>query len=153
MKKTTNYQLNQWEKDDRIQMEDFNSDNMKVEQALAAQAETQREMAAALANCGNCRVVYGSYTGTGTYGADNPNTLTLDFAPQIIFISALTATTYSVAMQGHEHIAATGSSKDCVLTWSGNTVSWYYNGSAALVDEAAAQLNSKGTTYSFFAFG
>ena len=36
MKQTQNYQLNQWEKTDRIQMEDFNGDNAKIEAALAA---------------------------------------------------------------------------------------------------------------------
>ena len=34
MKKTTNYQLNQWEKSDRIMMEDFNADNRNIEAAL-----------------------------------------------------------------------------------------------------------------------
>ena len=36
MTKTTNYQLNQWEKTDRIMMEDFNADNEKIEAALTA---------------------------------------------------------------------------------------------------------------------
>ena len=36
MTKTTNYQLNQWEKEDRIQMEDFNADNEKIDTALTA---------------------------------------------------------------------------------------------------------------------
>ena len=36
MKKTTNYQLNQWEKTDRIMMDDFNTDNAKLETALTA---------------------------------------------------------------------------------------------------------------------
>lgn len=35
MKQTSNYQLNQWEMTDRIQMEDFNRDNEKVDAALA----------------------------------------------------------------------------------------------------------------------
>lgn len=35
MKQTQNYQLNQWEMTDRIQMEDFNADNAKVDAALA----------------------------------------------------------------------------------------------------------------------
>jgi len=34
MKKTTNYQLNQWEMTDRIQMADFNHDNEKIDAAL-----------------------------------------------------------------------------------------------------------------------
>ena len=36
MKQTSNYQLNQWEKTDRILMEDFNGDNAKVDAALKA---------------------------------------------------------------------------------------------------------------------
>ena len=35
MKKTTNYQLNQWAKTDRIMMDDFNADNQKLDAALA----------------------------------------------------------------------------------------------------------------------
>ena len=38
MNKTPNYQLNQWDKSDRIQMEDFNADNAKIEAALAQEA-------------------------------------------------------------------------------------------------------------------
>lgn len=38
MQQTEHYQLNQWELDDRIQMEDFNHDNQNIEAALAAQA-------------------------------------------------------------------------------------------------------------------
>jgi len=38
MKQTEKYQLNQWEKTDRIQMEDFNNDNAKIETALTEQA-------------------------------------------------------------------------------------------------------------------
>ena len=34
MKKTTNYQLNQWAKTDRILMDDFNADNAKLDAAL-----------------------------------------------------------------------------------------------------------------------
>ena len=39
MQKTANYQLNQWVKSDRIQMEDFNSDNAKIDAALKSNAE------------------------------------------------------------------------------------------------------------------
>lgn len=38
MNKTPNYQLNQWDKSDRIRMEDFNADNAKIEAALAQEA-------------------------------------------------------------------------------------------------------------------
>ena len=36
---TTNYQLSQWETTDRILMEDFNSDNVKIDAALKSQAD------------------------------------------------------------------------------------------------------------------
>ena len=35
MRETSNYKLNQWDKTDRIEMEDFNADNAKIEAALA----------------------------------------------------------------------------------------------------------------------
>ena len=44
MKQTSNFQLNQWEKTDRIQMEDFNADNLKTDAALAAE-RTARQTA------------------------------------------------------------------------------------------------------------
>ena len=40
MNQTANYQLCQWDPTDRILMEDFNSDNSKVDAALKAQADT-----------------------------------------------------------------------------------------------------------------
>ena len=36
MNKTTNYQLNQWVKSDRVLMEDFNADNAKIDAAIKA---------------------------------------------------------------------------------------------------------------------
>ena len=39
MTKTTNYQLNQWAKSDRIMMDDFNADNQKIDAALKAVAD------------------------------------------------------------------------------------------------------------------
>ena len=36
MRETSNYKLNQWDKTDRIMMEDFNSDNQKIDEAIKA---------------------------------------------------------------------------------------------------------------------
>lgn len=47
MAETGNYQLNQWEKTDRIQMEDFNADNAKIEAALAAEKQARENADAA----------------------------------------------------------------------------------------------------------
>ena len=40
MTKTTNYQLNQWAKSDRVMMDDFNADNATLDAALKANADT-----------------------------------------------------------------------------------------------------------------
>lgn len=57
MQQTEHYQLNQWERTDRIQMEDFNNNNLKIEAAL--------EGVTALCNC---QVYVLPYTGTGEKG-------------------------------------------------------------------------------------
>ena len=84
MTKTTNYQLNQWAKPDRVMMDDFNADNAKIDAALKANADAIAETAAA---CGNCRIVYGSYVGNGQYGSSNPKTLTFDGTPLFVALS------------------------------------------------------------------
>ena len=39
---------------------------------------------------GNVRIATGSYTGTGTYGVDNPTTITFPFTPLIVLLSHTT---------------------------------------------------------------
>ena len=39
MNKTANFQLTQWEKTDRIMMEDFNRDNAAIDAALKSNAD------------------------------------------------------------------------------------------------------------------
>lgn len=47
MRETSNYKLSQWDKTDRIQMEDFNSDNSKIDAALAAEKQARENADAA----------------------------------------------------------------------------------------------------------
>ena len=81
MKQTSHFQLNQYEASDRILHGDFNNDNQKIDAALAAG--------------GNCRVAAGSYTGTGTYGQNNPCSLTFDFKPLLVFLDTGVMDPYS----------------------------------------------------------
>ena len=67
--KTANFQLTQWEKTDRIMMEDFNRDNAAIDTALKGNADGVAALQTALASCG-------TYTGTGKFGKDNPYQLT-----------------------------------------------------------------------------
>ena len=66
MTKTTNSQLNQWAKSDRLRMDDSHADNQKIDAALAAKS----------------RVACGVYTGDGT----TSRTIDLDFTPNAVLV-------------------------------------------------------------------
>ena len=93
MQKTEHYQLNKWEKEDRIQMERFNEDNAAIDAALKAldtkinaQTESLTALTAALALRGNCQMVTGSYKGTADYGTESSRTLSFQSKPLLVFI-------------------------------------------------------------------
>lgn len=76
MNQTSNYQLNQWDPEDRILRTDFNEDNAKLDAALKAnasaissEASTRSSAVNTLTNKlnkkGNCRVEIMTYVGTG----------------------------------------------------------------------------------------
>ena len=74
MQQTEHYKLNQWERTDRIQMEDFNNNNLKIEAALDG-----------VKTLCNCQVYLLPYTGTGESG---PITHTFPHRPMFIMILA-----------------------------------------------------------------
>jgi len=151
MNQTEQFQLNQWEKNDRIMMEDFNADNAKTEQVLADHSATLAEHAAALAACGNCRIVYGSYAGNGKYGSDNQNSLSFDLPPIFVMVipdyyvnntdavrlNLLKNVPYSIGCPENSGYLNT-------VSWSGNRVQWYGASSHG-------QFNSTSYTYYYFA--
>jgi len=68
MNQTTNFGLNQWNSTDRIQMEDFNADNAKIDAALKSlQVE---------------HVYTGSFVGNGVTG----RTISLPFTPKFLIV-------------------------------------------------------------------
>lgn len=112
----------------------------------------------ALANA-KAKIATGSYTGTGTYGSSNPNSLTFVFEPKFIFITAY-ATAYTNVIQamlarGQDRLVYSSVSNNggssytnkSTLTWSGNTVTWYNTNSES------GQLNSSSYTYYYIAIG
>ena len=104
MTKTTNYQLNQWAKSDRIMMDDFNSDNQKIDAALKAAFDSTR-------------IVHGSYVGDGTTDRVVP----LEFAPKFMILmghiydksilAILTAEVFAYSGGGESFVGAAGSSE------------------------------------------
>ena len=141
MAETGNYQLKQWESTDRILMEDFNADNAKVDQALGA-------LAATVAGCGNCNVVYGSYVGTGTYQSANPCTLTFDGQPLLVAIFANVQGFDQLFMMqgsGFSFSDPHNTASKVTVTWSDNSVSWYSSGGTN------CQMNKSDVTYYYVA--
>ena len=93
---TPNYGLSQWSKSDRIQMEDFNADNAKIDAALKVHGGTLAAHAAQLAKLGNCQVWTTTYKGTGTVGPDHPTSLTFPKRPVFAMIDSGSGKPWSI---------------------------------------------------------
>ena len=151
MNKTANFQLTQWEKTDRILMEDFNRDNAAIDTALKGNADGVAALQTALASCGNCKIVYGTYTGTGKYGKDSPNKLTFIGKPILVIVQAQSNTSmydqHLRLMRGCSWAVGdhSNSSYKNTVGWGDTYVSWYGS-------KAATQFNTQSIVYNYIAF-
>lgn len=136
MKKTTNYQLNQWDKTDRIQMEDFNADNAMLEQVLMELATRTNSLERTCASLGNCAVYTETYAGTGKTGAVSR---TFPGKPMMIMVGSTTGYQFT-ACRGMETVYPHYSNGMVTisLTWEDNSVSWIGN-------SASNSMNGSGT--------
>lgn len=114
-------------------------------------------------SCPTLNIEYGSYVGTGTYGADNPTSLTFSFEPKFIYIATASSTRknsndfYSTIygskrlflIYGNEETtyANNDSFSKVSASWDGTTVNW---SSDIGVDQ---QMNGLETTYRYMAIG
>lgn len=146
MNKTANFQLTQWEKTDRIMMEDFNRDNAAIDTALKSNADKAAALQTALASCGNCRITISSYTGTGTLGEAHPTSLTFAEPPLLVFI--LGPESGFMARGRAMNAFQVSSNSALATTWSTDqkTVSWY------TPYDAKYQLNTKDAVYQVLCF-
>ena len=78
---TANYQLNQWEAEDKVLRTEFNADNAKIDAALAAIP----------------KIVTGIYTGDGSAS----RFIDLGFTPKAVFVCTQSGLTYSPNASGH----------------------------------------------------
>jgi len=129
------------------------------------------ELAAALGGGGGgAKIATGSYTGAGSYGSSNKNSLTFEFEPKVVFVfpatqgllpcdtnSSRSAWVNSFVWCKDQTIstivtASVGVSVPAKynlnFTLSGNTLSWYTSGTTA-----AYQLNGSAVTYNYVAIG
>ena len=161
MQHTQNYQLSRWEKDDRIMMEDFNADNARIDAALAAKADAEDVTAlgesvnAALGSGGhNCRIICGSYIGTGTYGAASPTSLTTGFAPVLVIVQDTEHAGYdpAILIRGMTVGRNNSGKSTLAVSWRDDGVSWYTTNTSANLP-AAIQMNTADQTFYYAAIG
>ena len=103
------------------------------------------------------KIVTGSYVGTGTYGASNPNTLTLPFEPKIVMINRHDSPLDSGPVTWFSPNAKCAYPSTSNVKWpvtvNGNIFSWYNDSISGTYAKARYQANEEGTTYDYLALG
>lgn len=95
------------------------------------------------------KIATGGYTGTGTSGASNPNSLIVGFKPEVVFVAGDTSVNVGGAMffDGMTMTHGWGSSVFVSsIAFTDNGVSWY-------ASSADQQLNKSGQKYRYCAIG
>lgn len=108
------------------------------------------------------KIASGSYTGTGTYGSGNKNSISFSFAPKLVIIQTRKGSPESIQtcifMQtgttpSSDHgfdgngFKSSGYTPKATGSLSGSTLSWYNS------DSSSEQMNISGQTYYYIAFG
>ena len=145
MQHTNQYQFNLIESGDTFSPQPLNENMEKVEAALSAQL--------------NC--ITGTYTGNGTYGESNPNTLTFPFEPKLVIImSELQFCLFTRGVPkglGRSNAVIKADRYIQSVFWIGNTMSWFVtainSSESSHTTNSTHQMNANGTTYSYLAIG
>ena len=109
------------------------------------------------------KIATGSYVGTGTYGSANPNSLTFDFEPKIVFLS-VDSSASAFSQTGFMFFIRNQSGSPSwyfynsayvgrTITWSGNTLSWYTLAGNPNDAPDRQQFNVSGQRYCYVALG
>lgn len=170
MDKTANYNLPQWVGTDPIRMKPFNdafdgidlalkanADAAQALQSGKADAQTVSALAKNLGAAGhNCRIAWGSYTGTGSAGASHPTGVTCPFYPVIVFVAPANeaSVTNNPSVFVRPNASGTSSPEGTTstflrVTWSDSSVSWYEPGGT----KGLGQFNGSSYTYLYAVIG
>lgn len=178
---TKKYQLSQWERSDKVVVEDFNSDNRNIENALAGLDASKAEVEALEALRSEVsgkaeqseldslsglvaetlpevpRIAVGTYTGTGTCGETGPTVVTFPFEPKLVILTGDHAE--AVCRWGQQYVGAHVGMNLVNFTaeWDGPTLSWYATrygtSNPTTPNNAAYQMNTKNVVYHYFIIG
>ena len=163
---TPNYNLCQWEAEDKVLRTEFNADNAKIDAAIQAvdrrvdgkastasvsslksTVDSLSQHTTALTGKGNCQIYATSYVGNGKYGSGQPTSFTFSHKPMVVFVTG---------PDGYQGIFTRGSTKHYAgrfggggnyvnLIWGSKSVQWYSDQSASV------QMNQSGWTYYVYA--
>ena len=144
---------------DNFNMETFNNMISQINSGVNS------EILDVLAQLGTkAKIQTGSYIGTGTYGSNNPNTLTFDFEPKLLIVAGTVNGHSTNQVYGVTVIYIEGQNEYGFLVQTnagyvngnvyrdGNTISWYNTDSSSQYSPGL-QFNISGETYSYIAFG
>ena len=169
MQQTTTYNLKLIETSDPFSPDALNANAQtleaqlaRVDAALLAEQSARLSAAAAEKNRVDAalaqrpRMVYGTYTGSGSYGKNNPNRLdfasTLGCAPKLLFVcdSASEKVYQLVAVNGTNTVFSFPGNVStneyfCYFTWTETGVEWYNKANAT-------RQMSEARTYYYVAF-
>ena len=156
MNRTTNYKLCQWERSDKVLMEDFNEDNAKLDGAIKAEADartaavtaerTAREAAVRMLNtaiAGGVKLKAGVYAGTGT----DEWTIHAGFPPKALIIQDTDVIAFMAYGATRGHAIKDGTPYSYDLTWTETGVD------LSSVGNSYNHLNSKFGTYQYVILG
>ncbi len=104
------------------------------------------------------KIAAGIYTGTGTYGSTNKNSLAFTFSPKTVIINKAAKNVNTLVTDpsililpsgGYSYAESDGVGRKPVISVINgtSTVTWYH------ADSAASQFNESSTTYSYTAIG
>ena len=120
---TTNYQLNQWAKSDRLMMDDFNADNAKIDAALKEVADNAAQAP---------KIHFGFYTGDGA----DTRTIALDYTPRVVLLMPAWGQLYSDGLMYGGIAAANkscGSNAGTVFSIVSNGIRVHYRSSSKIM--------------------
>ena len=151
---TANYNLSQWERTDKVQMEDFNEDNAKIDGAIKAEADLRAAQVSALntavSKLGNCRIYRYDYVGNGKYGEKNPTIIHFPVRPVLLIIFGLSSYLFAVgsddnAIYQGRWAEANNSMTNVVNIWKGKDANIWSG-------DEKRQMNEKNSPYRVIAF-
>ena len=149
MQQTSKYQFKLIEGTDDFSPTPLNDNMEKVEEKLSELNDTVTQHAAAIGTGGHtCRIAFGSYQGSGTYGAGSPNSLSFDFYPVLVMLQGVGMPSTGALLRGSgmgDHTWQGGG--PMTVAWTNNSVSWYSEESSAF------QSNISGIAYFYVAVG